>query len=94
MTTKTCPGGREALSVSDNWKFCEPYIQMTIEEIGNKYHAYSDIPLDKFNGLERIIGYDLPLSEITEDNVYDMVFKKFNKLSEVVNPDKWLKQKS
>ena len=87
--------GWDDLSVGDHWKFYEPlYEQMNFEHIGRKYYAFSETPLARYNGLTQITGIVIPLSEITEDNIYEKVFDEFMKLRTVENPKVWLKQKA
>jgi hypothetical protein len=50
-------------------------------EIGELYCGEAEEPLDRYWGLKRIIGYEIPLSEITTSNVYEKVFGTFKVLS-------------
>ena len=86
--------GKKTLSVGDHWKFHEPlYYSKDLEQIGWKFWFVSDEPLDRYFGLKQIVGCEIPLSEITEDNVNEMVFERFVELRNVTEPSKWVKKK-
>ncbi|MDR1604152.1 MAG: hypothetical protein LBS10_05100 [Gracilibacteraceae bacterium] len=75
----------DPLSPSDHWIFHEPLYSGIIEfpdyKPGEMYCGEAAEPLERYWGLKRIIGYEVPLSEITAGNVYEKVFGVFKKLA-------------
>ena len=45
------------------------------------YYGKADEPLDRYWGLKRIMGYEIPLSEITAENAYEKIFGTFKELA-------------
>lgn len=73
------------ISPSDHWIFYDPMYYDVIEypeyEPGEMYCGETDEPLTRYWGLKRVMGYEIPLSEITADNVYEKVFGTFKELA-------------
>lgn len=74
------------ISPSDHWIFYHPMYHGLIEfpeyEPGEMYCGEAVEPLERYWGLKRITGYEVPLSEITADNAYEKIFGTFKKLAE------------
>ena len=60
------------------------------KQVENKYSGHPEAPLDKYYGLKSVIGYELPLSKITTDNVYEQIFGRFRELGEVNDSKIWI----
>lgn len=73
------------ISPSDHWIFYDPMNTGVVEfpeyESGEMYCGKADEPLDRYWGLKRIIGYEIPLSEITAENAYEKIFGTFKELA-------------
>ena len=73
------------ISPSDHWIFYHPMYTGLIEfpeyESGEMYCGELAEPLERYWGLKRIMGYDVPLSEITADNAYEKIFGTFKELA-------------
>jgi len=81
----------ENLSPGDHWRFdgitthhYYDLIEYTEEDDGYYYGDIKDLnKADKsYWGLRRVTGYSYPLTEITSENAYDMVFGNFNLLAQ------------
>ncbi|MDR2089408.1 MAG: hypothetical protein LBP73_08645 [Clostridiales Family XIII bacterium] len=48
---------------------------------GELYCGEADEPLEKFWGLKRVMGYEMPMAEITHENAYERIFGTFGKLA-------------
>jgi hypothetical protein len=74
------------ISPSDHWIFYNPMYTGIIEfseyESGEMYCGAVDEPLARYWGLKRVMGYEIPLSEITDNNAYEKIFGTFKELSE------------
>jgi len=74
------------ISPSDHWIFYHPMYNGLIEfseyESGEMYCGEVAEPLERYWGLKRIMGYEVPLSEITADKVYEKIFSMFKELAE------------
>lgn len=72
------------ISPSDHWILYQPMYNGLIEfpeyESGEMYCGEASDPLERYWGLKRIIGYEVPLSEITADNAYKKIFGIFKEL--------------
>ncbi|TFZ41119.1 hypothetical protein E4100_03200 [Soehngenia longivitae] len=73
------------ISPSDHWIFYDPIYTGIIKypeyKSGEMYCGVVDDPLVRYWGLKRVMGYEIPLSEITNDNIYEIIFGTFKKLS-------------
>jgi len=73
------------ISPRDHWILYDPLYYDLIEfpeyESGELYCGEATEPLERYWGLERIMGYEVPLSEITADNAYEKVFGTFKELA-------------
>lgn len=73
------------ISPSDHWIFYDPMYTGIIEfpeyESGEMYYGAVDEPLARYWGLKRVMGYEIFLSEITDNNVYEKIFGTFKELS-------------
>lgn len=73
------------ISPSDHWIFYDPLYNGVIEYpeygSGEMYCGEADEPLTRYWGLKRVMGYEMPLSEITAENVYQKIFGTFKVLS-------------
>lgn len=73
------------ISPSQHWVLYEPMYNGSIEfpdyESGELYCGEATEPLERYWGLERIMGYEVPLSEIAANNVYEKVFGTFEELA-------------
>ncbi|RCX11229.1 hypothetical protein DFR58_1262 [Anaerobacterium chartisolvens] len=76
------------LSPSDHWIFYDPLYNDIIEfpdyECGEMYCGEVDKPISRYWGLKRVMGYEIPLLEITADNTYEKIFGTFKELSKYV----------
>jgi hypothetical protein len=74
----------DPISPSDHWILYEPLYEGIIEfpdyKLGEMYCGEASEPLERYWGLKRIIGYEVPLSEITAGNAYEKVFGVFKEL--------------
>jgi hypothetical protein len=72
------------ISPSDHWIFYDPMYNGIIEypeyESGEMYCGTVDEPLERYWGLKRVMGYEIPLSEITDNNAYGEIFGTFKEL--------------
>lgn len=75
----------DPISPSDHWIFYEPMYTGVVEfpeyGAGEMYLGEADEPLARYWGLKRVMGYEVPLSEITADNAYEKIFSKFKELA-------------
>lgn len=75
----------DPISPSDHWIFYDPMYYGVIEfpeyESDEMYCGEAEEPLTRYWCLKRIMGYEIPLSEITANNAYEKVFGKFNELA-------------
>ncbi|RJQ39085.1 MAG: hypothetical protein C4550_05795 [Nitrospiraceae bacterium] len=73
------------ISPSDHWILYQPMYNGLIEfpeyKSGELYCGEATEPLDRYWGLKRIMGYEVPLSEITADNAYEKIFGAFKELA-------------
>lgn len=71
------------ISPSDHWIFYDPMYNGVVDfpEYESMYCGEADEPLKRYRGLKRVIGYELPLSEITADNAYEKIFGTFKELA-------------
>lgn len=73
------------ISPSDHWIFYDPMYTGVIEypeyEPDEMYCGEVDEPLARYWGLKRVLGYEIPLSEITADNAYEKIFGTFKELT-------------
>jgi hypothetical protein len=73
------------ISPSDHWILYQPMYNGLIEfpeyESGEIYYGETTEPLERHWGLKRIMGYEVPLSEITADNAYEKIFGVFKELA-------------
>lgn len=73
------------ISPSDHWIFYDPMYTGIIEypeyESGEMYCGVVDEPLVRYWGLKRVMGYEIPLSQITNNNAYEKIFGTFKELS-------------
>lgn len=73
------------ISPSDHWIFYDPIYTGIIKypeyKSGEMYCGVVDDPLVRYWGLKRVMGYKIPLSEIKNDNAYEIIFGTFKKLS-------------
>jgi hypothetical protein len=71
------------ISPSDHWIIHDPMYQSVVEfpEYESMYCGEADEPLERYRGLKRVMGYEIPLSEITADNAYEIIFGTFKKLA-------------
>lgn len=72
------------ISPSDYWVFYDPMYTGIIEfqdyEPGEMYCGTVEEPLARYWGLKRVMGYEIPLSEIIDNNVYEKIFGTFKEL--------------
>jgi len=80
------------LSPSEHWAFYDPLFCNLIDykQVENKYSGHPEAPLDKYYDLKSVIGYELPLSKITTDNVYEQIFGRFRELRQVNDSKIWI----
>lgn len=73
------------ISPGDHKILYEPMYTSVVEfpeyESGEMYCGEADEPLARYWGLKRVMGYEIPLSEITADNAYEKIFGTFKKLA-------------
>lgn len=71
------------ISPSNHWRLYEPMYNGYIEfpEYEDMYCGEAAEPLERYWGLKRILGYEVPLSDITADNAYEKIFSVFNELA-------------
>jgi hypothetical protein len=73
------------ISPSDHWIFYDPMYTGIIEfpeyESNEMYCGAVDEPLTRYWGLKRVMGYEIPLSEITDNNIYEKIFGTYKELS-------------
>lgn len=73
------------ISPSDHWIFYDPMYYGVIEyseyESGKMYYGEADEPLARYWGLKRVMGYEIPLVEITSENAYHKIFGTFKELA-------------
>lgn len=73
------------ISPSDHWILYQPMYNGLIEfpeyEPGEMYCGEAAEPLERYWGLKRIWGYEVPLSDITADNAYEKIFGVFKELA-------------
>ena len=73
------------ISPSDHWIFYDPMYNGVIEypeyESGEMYCGEAKEPLSRYRGLKRVIGYEIPLVEITSENAYEKIFGTFKELA-------------
>ena len=74
------------ISPSDHWVFYNPMYNGIIEypeyEPNEMYFGEVEEPLERYRGLKRVLGYELPLSVITAGNAYEKVFETFKVLAD------------
>lgn len=73
------------ISPSDHWIFYHPMYSGIIEfpeyESGEMYYGEAAEPVERYWGLKRVLGYEVPLSDITADNAYEKIFGVFKELA-------------
>lgn len=73
------------ISPSNHWILYQPMYNGLIEfpeyESGEIYCGEATEPLERYWGIKRIMGYEVPLSEITADNAYEKIFGTFKELA-------------
>lgn len=73
------------ISPSQHWILYDPMHYDLIEfpeyGSGELYCGEATEPLERYWGLKRIVGYEVPLSEITAANTYQKVFGTFKELA-------------
>lgn len=74
------------ISPRDHWVFYDPlYYTDIIEypeyESGELYCGAVDEPLARYWGLKRVMGYEIPLAEMTNNNIYEKIFGTFKELA-------------
>ena len=45
------------------------------------YYGEAAEPVERYWGLKRVLGYEVPLSDITADNAYEKIFGVFKELA-------------
>jgi len=88
---------RSPLSISEYWNFYNPlyngnYIDSL--EKDRKYYMLYDDSIKKYGGLQRIMGYEIPLSEITSENIYEQIFNRFLNMKNCDDHKLWIKNKN
>ncbi|OPX91219.1 MAG: hypothetical protein A4E53_00737 [Pelotomaculum sp. PtaB.Bin104] len=73
------------ISPGDHWILYQPMYNGIIEfpeyKSGELYCGVVAEPLERYWGLKRILGYEVPLSDITADNAYEKIFGVFKELA-------------
>ncbi|MDD4495268.1 MAG: hypothetical protein PHV32_13170 [Eubacteriales bacterium] len=73
------------ISPGDHWILYQPMYNGLIEfpeyKSGEMYCGEAIEPLERYWGLKRILGYEVPLSDITADNAYEKIFGVFKELA-------------
>ena len=73
------------ISPSDHWIFYHPMYSGIIEfpeyESGEMYYGEAAEPVERYWGLKRVLGYEVPLSDITADNAYEKIIGVFKELA-------------
>jgi hypothetical protein len=75
----------EGISKAENWAFHDPLykgvVEFEEEDNGNYRGVIDDGELSKqYWGLNKIVGIDVPLADITRENAYEIVFGGFRSL--------------
>ena len=78
------------ISPGAHWAFYNPMYNKDIMKIpkvepGEMYYGKVNEPLTRYWGLKRVMGYEIPLSEITADNIYEKVFGTFKELAKKIS---------
>lgn len=73
------------ISPGDHWILYQPMYNGLIEfpeyKSGEMYCGEATEPLERYWGLKRILGYEVPMSDITADNAYEKIFGLFKELA-------------
>jgi len=75
----------DRISPGDHWIFYDPMYKGVVDfpeyEHGTMYYGEVDEPLARYWRLKRVMGYEIPMSEITADNAYEKIFGMFKELA-------------